>query len=247
MSNDVGRWRWRIGVTIPVFVAVLSWVLDAFNARFVWSRILDVLGSVPVVVYWVLSVAAAFAVGRRVKGSRRAKELHGEPGTARADRGGAADGNGVAAPGAELEETETQSEPSVLDTTEVGYGDGGLEANEEPDADAKSTAEPEWIDQFDAEDLVRQSNYWSRVKRRSALDKIEAKRDYEEYDIEPETDPYELASEEIAPPRHTPNVDALLQHFWDDHPAGRDGDLYQRRTLLDWLEEQAYEVTLPTD
>lgn len=89
----------------------------------------------------------------------------------------------------------------------------GLEANEEPDADAKGAAEPEWIDQFDAEDLVRQSNYWSRVKRRSALDKIEAKRDYEEYDIEPETDPYELESEEIAPPRHTPNVDALSPAF----------------------------------
>ena len=247
MSGDGARWRWRVGVTIPVFVAVLSWVLDAFNARFLWSRILDGLGWMPVFVYWILAVVAAFTAGWRVGASRLSGKLQGKSGTGKGNRVGATEGAVAGAVDAELEETVPPPKPTVPGTSAGRQGDGSVKASEEADADAKDIVEPAWIDRFDAKNLVRQSNYWSRVKRRSALDKIEAKRDYEEYDIEPDTDPYDLESAEIAPPRHTPDVDALLQHFWDDHPAGREENLYHRPTLMEWLEEQAYEVKLPTD
>ncbi len=221
MLEDSKKWRWRVGMAVPVFVAILTWVLNAFDVRSVWSSITAMLGAIPTVVYWVLSLVAAFVVGQRVERPRGPWERSNE---AEADAGVSAAASEVVAEVEPVTEAEAAGELDVV-----------TEAN----------AVPEWVAEAEARDLVQQSNYWSRITRRSALDQLEAQFDYEEYGIEMEPEPLEIESAAIAPPRHTPDVDAVLQHFWDDHPTGRNGSSYHRATLLDWLEEQTHDVTLP--
>lgn len=227
MSEDSKKWRWRVGMAVPVFVAILTWVLNAFDVRSVWSSITAMFGAIPTVVCWLLSLVAAFVVGRRVERPRglreRSKETEAEAGVSAA----AAEAVAEVAPVTEAEQV-TEAEAAM-----------------EPDVVTEANAVPEWVAEAEARDLVQQSNYWSRITRRSALDQLEAKFDYEEYGIEIEPEPLEIESAAIAPPRHTPDVDAVLQHFWDDNPAARNGPSYHRATLLDWLEEQTHEVELP--
>ena len=223
MSEDSKKWRWRVGMAVPVFVALLTWVLNAFEVRSVWSSITAMFGATPTVVYWVLALVAAFLVGQRM-------------GRARGPQERANDAEAEARLSAAASEADSIAEAEPVTEAEAAM---------EPDVVTEANAIPEWVAEAEARDLVQQSNYWSRITRRRALDQLEAKFEYEEYGIEVEPEPLEIESAAIAPPRHTPNVDAVLQHFWDDNPAARNGPLYQSATLLDWLEEQTHDVTLP--
>ena len=110
----------------------------------------------------------------------------------------------------------------------------------------RARSQGKWITRMEAEATVRASNYWSKLERRSKLYELQAQRDFQLHGFEYEPEPYEIEAVAIKPPRHTFDVDAVLHHFWDDRPRGRDGDLYHRPTLRNWLAEQASEVELPT-
>lgn len=104
-----------------------------------------------------------------------------------------------------------------------------------------------WITRAAAEASVLASNYWSKIKRRRKLLQLRAEADYNRHGIERDPpDHLELAEMAIAPARDTPDVDAILQQFWDDRPNARDGDLYHRYTLLSWLAAEAQRVELPS-
>ena len=221
MSEDGTKLRWWIGAAAPFLVAVATWVLNGFDVRSAWSWTTDLFGAIPAAVYWVLSLVAAFAAGQMVRRSR-------EP---------------------SVRDTEAQEAPDVPEAASEVVAEAEVvvepRAVIEAEAVTDANAEPEWVTEAEARDLVRESNYWSRIKRRRALDQLEAKFEYEEYGIEPEPEPLEIETAAIAPPRHTPDIDSVLQHFWDDNPAARRGGLYHRHSLLDWLEDQALDVDLP--
>ncbi|WP_428277142.1 hypothetical protein [Candidatus Palauibacter sp.] len=100
------------------------------------------------------------------------------------------------------------------------------------------------ITEEEAADLVCESNYWSRLQRRSRVGAIQASIDSERYGFDP--DPVDMQAEAISPPRHTADVDAILQQFWDDNPDARQDGLYRRDVLQAWLVEQAQQVTVTT-
>ena len=100
------------------------------------------------------------------------------------------------------------------------------------------------ITEKQAADLVRGSNYWSRLERRSEVGAIQAGIDSERYGLDP--DPVDLEVEAINPPRHTPSVEAVLQQFGDDEPDACWAGLYHRKRLREWLVEQALQATVPT-
>lgn len=106
-------------------------------------------------------------------------------------------------------------------------------------------AEPKWVTKAEAEDLVRGSNYWARLKQRDELYKLKAEFGVSNYSGLQDWEPYDDHVVAITPPRHMRNTRALLKHFWDDHPRARSGDSYREETLVDWLVEQAKEVELP--
>ncbi|WP_420636858.1 hypothetical protein [Candidatus Palauibacter sp.] len=102
------------------------------------------------------------------------------------------------------------------------------------------------VTKAEAEALVLESNYWSKLKRRGELIDIRNQVDFGPHGGPPEPEPIDFAIAALRAPRHWPEVDVLLQRFWDDNPkAASDGDSYHLDTLLDWLEEQAHEVELP--
>lgn len=98
----------------------------------------------------------------------------------------------------------------------------------------------------EAEAVVQESNYWSKIERRGELIDIKNQMDYPRYGGPPDPEPIDFAIAALQAPRHWPEIEVLLQRFWDDNPkAASDGDSYHLDTLLDWLEEQAHEVELP--
>lgn len=217
MAEDGKKHGLRNGLIITGFGVVLGWILNTFGVP-VWSWIKDAIGTIPAIAYWGASLVAAFVLGRRAERSRTRKGAEAESEAEHETEAG-----GQSESGAEPE-SGTESESGTASETE---------------------SEPEWIRSAGAEALVRESNYWSRIKRRRALNQLEAEFEYEQYGIEPEPEPLEIESAAIMPPRHTPDVDAVLQHFWDDHPSARSGGSYHRAMLMDWLEEQAHDVDLP--
>lgn len=219
MSEDGSKWSWWLTLGAPLLVTVLGgWILAASEALPEW--VTGLFGAIPPLVYWLLlwsiSLGVAFGVGQTAERSLSARNRDKEDQT----------------------ETEPVTEMEPEPVTEM---------EQEPVAEMEQdpVAETERVTETEAASLVQESNYWSRIKRRHALDLLEQKYEAEEWGLE-EPEPFEIESEAIVPPRHTPDVDAVLQHFWDDHPAARADGLYDRAKLWDWLEEQAYEVELPS-
>lgn len=224
MPEDGRKWSWWLTLGAPLLVTVLGgWILGASEALPGW--ITGLFTAIPPLVRWSLlwsiSLAVAFGAGQTVERSRSVRNRDTEAQI-------------ETEPVAETEpEMEPVTEPKPV--TEL-----------EPPAEVESVREPEWVTEEEAGGLVHGSNYWSRIKRQQALDKLDAEIEYEVFGIEIEPEPGVVEREAIVPPRHTPDVDAVLQNFWDDHPTGREGGLYHLDTLREWLEEQAYEVELPS-
>ena len=97
----------------------------------------------------------------------------------------------------------------------------------------------EWTTAAEAADLVRGSNYWSKLERRDRMHRLFAEVESAfGGQLEPPDD-LTLEVEAIKPQRHTLNVEATLQNFWDDNPTARYKNLYHHNTLLNWLQQQA--------